>query len=113
MFESKVKMAATDAGAVTMYGQRPPRDESPEFLEASFRDLIDEIGKLPEADAAGWRRASSARPDLTGEAHRIMFLRCELFDAAAAGRKICKYWKTRFELFGERLALLPLTLTGE
>ena len=106
-------MAAADAGAVTMYGQSPPREETPELLEASFRDLLEEIGKLPEDDTACWRRASSARPDLTGESHRIMFLRCELFDAVAAARKICKYWTSRFELFGERLALLPLRLGGD
>lgn len=42
-----------------------------------------------------------------------MFLRCELFDAELAAKRIGQYWNRRIELFGENRAFKPLHLGGD
>ena len=73
---------ATEAmDAVNLYGQRSQPDETPDFLLKSHRLLLDEIDKLPNEKKAGWLMArEKCDPTLVGEDHRLMFLRCELFN---------------------------------
>ena len=58
-------------------------------------------------------KAISKSPELVGKEHRLMFLRCELFDAQRAAERICKYWNRRIELFGENRAFKPIHLCGD
>lgn len=67
--------------ALNLYGQRPQPDETPEFLSKMHSSLLEEIDKLPKEKKAGWFSAQAkCHPSLVGEEHRLMFLRCELFN---------------------------------
>lgn len=101
-------MADQDAAAAAIYGQKSQPNETPDFLAASQSSLAEEIDKLPHDKKAGWIRAVKRCPDLVGDDHRLMFLRCEVFDAKLAAARICKYWNRRIELFGENRAFRPL-----
>lgn len=41
-----------------------------------------------------------------------MFLRCEVFRADRAAKRLVRYWSTRLAIFGPHRAYLPLTLDG-
>ncbi|KAL3759979.1 hypothetical protein ACHAWU_000602 [Discostella pseudostelligera] len=86
-------------------------DETPDFLLKSHRLLLDEIDKLPNEKKAGWLMArEKCDPTLVGEDHRLMFLRCELFNIELAAQRIANYWNRRIELFGNDRAFKPLHL---
>eukprot|EP00984_Skeletonema_dohrnii_P023423 scaffold12513_cov103-Skeletonema_dohrnii-CCMP3373.AAC.10 len=93
---------------LTIYGQRPQPEETPEFLSAKFAELEDELSKIPAEKKVGWISATEKCPTLVAESHRLMFLRCEVFNVKEAAARICKYWDKRIELFGEVLAFKPL-----
>mmetsp|Transcript_11895 Transcript_11895/g.22206 ORF Transcript_11895/g.22206 Transcript_11895/m.22206 type:complete len:333 (-) Transcript_11895:217-1215(-) len=101
---------SSDHSDIAIYGQQPPKEETPEFLSSSFAELDRELDNLPEEKKAGWLKAKEKCPELVGEGHRLMFLRCEVFRADDAAIRITKYWNKRIELFGENLAFKPLTM---
>lgn len=81
--------AAADAdAALAIYGQKPQPEETPEFLSKSHAALLEEIEKLPDDLKAGWLQAKEKCPDLVGEDHRLMFLRCEVFNAEVSEQDI-------------------------
>ena len=64
-----------------LYGQKHTI-ETPELIQDSLILLEDEIWKLPEEDQAILIRASIECPDVfESKQHRLMFLRCEQFNA--------------------------------
>lgn len=65
---------------LNIYGQKQQPEETPEFLSKSHADLLDELEKRADGNK-GWLKAKELCPDLVGEEHRLMFLRCELFNA--------------------------------
>ena len=72
--------------AINLYGQRSQPEETPDFLSTSHQSLLVEIDKLPDETKAGWWMAQErCHPRLVGEEHRLMFLRCELFDVKVSG----------------------------
>lgn len=73
-------LAAATAAAVSIYGQKLQPEETPEFLSKSHEALLEELDKLPDEAKAGWLRAKERCQDLVGEEHRLMFLRCEVFN---------------------------------
>jgi len=97
---------------LTMYGQRPQPEETPEFLSAKYAELEEELSKIPTEKKQGWTSANLKCPLLTNESHRLMFLRCEVFNVKEAAKRICNYWDKRIELFGEVLAYKPLHVGG-
>lgn len=102
------------AAALAIYGQKPQPEETPDFLSKSHAALEKELDKLPDDEKkAGWLKAISKSPELVGKEHRLMFLRCELFDAQRAAERICKYWNRRIELFGENRAFKPIHIGGD
>mmetsp|Transcript_10935 Transcript_10935/g.22871 ORF Transcript_10935/g.22871 Transcript_10935/m.22871 type:complete len:119 (-) Transcript_10935:578-934(-) len=72
---------SSDHSDIAIYGQQPPKEETPEFLSSSFAELDRELDNLPEEKKAGWLKAKEKCPELVGEGHRLMFLRCEVFRA--------------------------------
>ena len=72
--------------AINLYGQRSQPEETPDFLSTSHQSLLVEIDKLPDETKAGWWMAQErCHPTMVGEEHRLMFLRCELFDVKVSG----------------------------
>lgn len=72
--------------AINLYGQRSQPEETPDFLSTSQQSLLVEIDKLPDETKAGWWMAQErCHPTMVGEEHRLMFLRCELFDVKVSG----------------------------
>mmetsp|Transcript_15258 Transcript_15258/g.33114 ORF Transcript_15258/g.33114 Transcript_15258/m.33114 type:complete len:329 (-) Transcript_15258:90-1076(-) len=104
---------AAATAALNLYSQRPQPEETPEFLSKSQSELLEELDKLPDEKKAGWLKAKEKCPTLVGEVHRLMFLRCELFNAELAALRIGKYWNRRIELFGENRSFKPLHLGGD
>ncbi|KAL7526693.1 hypothetical protein ACHAXR_001604, partial [Thalassiosira sp. AJA248-18] len=98
--------------ALTIYGQRLQPDETSEFLSKSHAALLDELEKLPDEKKAGWLKAKEKCPTLVGEEHRLMFLRCEVFNEKLAAQRIGNYWNRRIELFGNTRAFKPMHLGG-
>ena len=92
-----------------LYGQVIPK-ETPELLSSKFEELETELQKIPSDKKVEWEMALEKCPNLCDEAFKLMFLRCEVFNADLAAKRIVKYWKKRVELFGQDKAFLPLTL---
>ena len=104
-------LAAATAAQLNIYGQRSQPEETPDFLSKAHTKLLSELDKLNSEIKAGWNKANEKCPQLVNEEHRLMFLRCELFNEELAALRICKYWNRRIELFGHR-AFLPIHLGG-
>lgn len=92
-----------------MYAQVHPI-ETPELIATGLAKLQKELNLLPAKDTAVFHRATIESPELVDDAHRLMFLRCELFNADLAARRLAKYWTKRLEFFGEKKAFKSLTL---
>ena len=73
-------LAAATAAQLNLYGQRAQPEETPDFLSKSHAKLLKELDKLDEDTKNGWLQAKVKCPNLVGEEHRLMFLRCEVFN---------------------------------
>lgn len=63
-----------------IYNQAHP-EETPELITKGQAALHDEISKLSPDKKKGWLQAKEKCPDLVDDAHTLMFLRCEVFNA--------------------------------
>jgi len=93
------------------YGQIHPV-ETPELLKQGLKDLDEEIEKIPKDSRINFETAKLKCANLTNDDAKLVFLRCEVFNADLAAIRLLKYWDKRVELFGEDKAFLPLTLDG-
>ena len=95
-----------------IYNQSATLDESPKLIKdklAEFELVLDDVcGK----EKKGYLMAKDVVPDECNDAHKLMFLRCEVFDVDRAVGRFVKYWNTRVAVFGEDKAFLPLTIDG-
>jgi hypothetical protein len=64
-----------------IYGQRHPI-ESTDLIGSKLMELDDELSKLTAEDAEGWTQAKEkCSSDLVDDDFKLMFLRCEVFNA--------------------------------
>lgn len=64
-----------------MYGQRHPV-ENPDLIAAKLGELEEELSQLSDEDSQGWTQAKAkCSPDLINDDFKLMFLRCEVFNA--------------------------------
>lgn len=73
-------LAASAASQLNLYGQRAQPEETPDFISKSHANLLKELDKLDDETKKGWLQAKVKCPNLVGEEHRLMFLRCEVFN---------------------------------
>jgi len=106
--DEKINIVSTEPD---IYGQCHPV-ETPELIAQGFANLDAELAKIPIQDKAVLMRAMKECPDVVNDKHKLMFLRCEVFNADLAAKRFVRYWTKRLEYFGEKKAFKKLTLAN-
>lgn len=92
------------------YGQTHPI-ETAELIDTSLILMNKELEKISKDDKKDFTEASIKCPKLCmSDEHKLMFLRCEQFNADMAAMRLVKYWSKRIELFGPDAFNEKLTL---
>lgn len=92
-----MSMSATDRNAISeeMHGVRClAPNESKEFLEKALRELDLELSRIPPNEKRAFLQATSSSRNgayVDTDEFRLRFLRCELFDAQKAARRLVNY----------------------
>ena len=95
-----------------IYKQTPTPSETPSLVREKLAKFEAYLNKLDEKSKEGYLMALQKCPGECSPAFKLVFLRCEVFDAERAVSRFVKYWDTRMEVFGEEKAFLSMTLEG-
>jgi len=90
-----------------IHGVDKPIEETEELVTRSLRDMEEEICNIP-VKAAYDRASESYKKD---RKFRLMFLRCEYFDAKKAAVRLVKFMDGMLEYFGEVALTRPIRLS--
>jgi hypothetical protein len=83
--------------------------EEPLFVAQSLEQMEDEIGKIRKKTA--YERALFLSPPYVQDRDfRLMFLRCELFDAEKAAQRFVRFFDYKLDLFGPDRLMKDITL---
>jgi hypothetical protein len=82
-------------------------------INFGLQEFAQALDQIPHGAKASYMQAMQQAPELVErESNPAAFLRREAFDAAAAARRLVKYWEVRVTIFEEK-AFMPLNQTGE
>lgn len=93
------------------YGQQHPIENS-DVLEESLQLMNKEINKLSKTNWPDMYEAMEKCTVAKTDAHKLLFLRCEQFNADMAALRLANYWKQRVELFGSTAFESELTIAS-
>lgn len=91
-----------------IYGQRHPI-ENDTLIALKLVDFDFEVKQLDEQDKIALIMAQKQCPSLLTDPFKLMFLRCECFNATKAATRYAKYWTKRLAMFGSARAFCPMT----
>jgi hypothetical protein len=100
---------ATAGQKPDVYGQLHPV-ETPELMQSKLEEFQHQFDQLPIEERQWAQQATETNPNLTTPDFKLMFLRCEVFNADLAAQRYASYWKKRVEILGPDRAFLPFTL---
>lgn len=83
MERSYLHKPSTRWSQIDEYGQNHPL-ETTELIELGLSNIEKELRLIPSEKKTAWTTAQSLCPDLVGDNHKLLFLRCEVFDAAVS-----------------------------
>jgi hypothetical protein len=90
---------ATAGQTPDVYGQLHPV-ETPELLKRKQKEFEEEMEKLSADEKKNILLAHEKCPELVADDFKLMFLRCEVYNADLAAKRYAAYWDKRVELFG-------------
>jgi CRAL/TRIO domain len=93
--------------APDVYGQVHPI-ESDELVQRKLQELETHLAEIAQKPA--YVEAQTKCPQLLSNDFKLVFLRCEQFNAKLAAERFVQYWQNRVEIFGAERAFLPLSL---
>jgi len=100
---------STEVKEEDIYGQVILKETS-ELISTNLEKLDEELERIPNAEKVAWALANERCPQFITKEFKLKFLRCEIFDATLAAKRIINYWHKRFELFKEPNAFKPMKL---
>ncbi|KAL7572903.1 hypothetical protein ACA910_004548 [Epithemia clementina (nom. ined.)] len=106
---------ATKGQDPDQYGQLHPI-ETPELIarkRVEFEEHLQHIlasSSSFRTELEGLKQAQEKCPQLLTDDFKLIFLRCEVFNADLAAQRYVHYWEKRLEIFGPEKAFQPLTL---
>lgn len=112
MVSSSSPKSSTAMTKDNVYNQTVTPDETPILIKdklAEFELALDDVG---DEEKRCYLMAKEKGPEECNDVHKLIFLRCEVFDVDRAVARFVKYWNTRVALFGQDKAFLPLTIDG-
>jgi hypothetical protein len=100
---------ATKGQQADVYGQLHPV-ESEELIAAQRQKFEDELDLMTSDKKKSLLQAQETCPQLLTDDFKLLFLRCEVFNAKLAAKRYVQYWDKRVVIFGPVKAFQPLTL---
>ena len=95
-----------------VYKQTPTPNETPTLIEESLAQFESILDAIDINKKHAYLIAKDKCPHLCNNESKLVFLRCEVFNVKNSVARFVKYWNMRYEVFGEELAFLPMTLDG-
>ena len=98
--------------APNQFGQSNPI-ETPEHVATALEDLDAYLThQVSKENKKSYVTACMKCPGIAASnAHKLLFLRSEVFRVNLAAIRLCKYWDMRIEIFGQEKAFLQMKLT--
>ena len=96
---NELSMKERDKVLFDIHGISDASEETNEFLDTSLARLEAELSRIGQKEAYNMAKALS--PDyVSNRKFRLMFLRCDRFDAKRAAIRLVKHFESKLELFG-------------
>mmetsp|Transcript_41548 Transcript_41548/g.100034 ORF Transcript_41548/g.100034 Transcript_41548/m.100034 type:complete len:384 (-) Transcript_41548:352-1503(-) len=95
--QSEVWSDLTGSQAASLLQQ----EESPETIQQAFRDLMEQIEKIPDSQKTAWTLAMNTYPAYVLDPNFLLrFLRAERFDPLLTAQRLVLHFNIKQELFG-------------